>query len=902
MATSEKGGGDAGGQKLVGVKRHPTRGFGTLGTPIALSANHYMVKIPTSGYFYHYDVDMVFERGTPAPAAGDQKGKGKKQGTRDPNAVPRALKQKIMALFLGAPNTQKILNGCRPAYDGEKNLYTIRELKIAPDQDFSEVLTVPKDEEGGERRVKVTLKPCKPLAIAWAELSECMAGRRDAVPIVVFQCINTVFRQAALSTATNIAIRRSYFSRNLAPPVELGQGRFMWTGYYSSARPTQWKVLLNLDKSHTVFYGRQKLLEFVSQFLNSSPASLNVSQRKTLEKELKGLKVETNHGGGIRRVRITGITDQTPDNLFFEQNGQKKSVTNYFKTEYNLDLRQRGLPCLKVGTKGSLLPLEVCTLIEQKCDKRLTSEQTADMVRKCTQTANERKRFVENTRRNGVSYDSDPTLKEFGISVDKEMVKVEGRQLDAPTLAVGDKKTVMVKKSDGTYDSRSIKFAVPGTLKNWAIISLVDENRIGVRPFVESLVMMGKQKGMTIDYPNQDTLPKKFDWRNPDFVQIMKEIVKNFGTNKVDLIMVLISQDFHYAEVKKAGDVIVGVPTQCVKGYTIQKNVGPKLGQLVGNLLLKINTKVGGINVQVANFISVKDQPVPKFFEHLKRFVAQPTIVFGADVTHPSPGESKDKPSVAAVVASHNKTFTAYSARVGAQGHRVEVMEDCLRDMIAELLIEFRVRNNNHKPQKIIFYRDGVSEGQFEQVMLQEVHALQAACRKLEPGYQPHITYIIVGKRHHTRMFCQNKRDEVGRGENIPAGTVVDKGICHFSELDYFLCSHGGLQGTSRPGHYNMLYDDSDFSADEIELFSYYLTYCYARCSRSVSIPAPAYYAHHVAFRARHHLSDDGIEAISTVSLGSGSDPSIDIQQLNKKIKVHDNIMNPKEKSNMYFV
>jgi hypothetical protein len=76
-------------------------------------------------------------------------------------------------------------------------------------------------------------------------------------------------------------------------------------------------------------------------------------------------------------------------------------------------------------------------------------------------------------------------------------------------------------------------------------------------------------------------------------------------------------------------------------------------------------------------------------------------------------GESTDKPSIAAVVASHNSAFTAYSARVRAQSHGKEMMTD-LRDMVKELLIEFRSRTG-FKPLKIIFYRDGVSEGQFGQ-------------------------------------------------------------------------------------------------------------------------------------------------------------------------------------------
>jgi eukaryotic translation initiation factor 2C len=53
-----------------------------------------------------------------------------------------------------------------------------------------------------------------------------------------------------------------------------------------------------------------------------------------------------------------------------------------------------------------------------------------------------------------------------------------------------------------------------------------------------------------------------------------------------------------------------------------------------------------------------------------------------------------------------------------------------------------------------------------------------------------------------------------------------------------------------------VLWDDNRFTADELQALTYQLCHTYVRCTRSVSIPAPAYYAHLVAFRARFHLMD----------------------------------------------
>lgn len=43
-------------------------------------------------------------------------------------------------------------------------------------------------------------------------------------------------------------------------------------------------------------------------------------------------------------------------------------------------------------------------------------------------------------------------------------------------------------------------------------------------------------------------------------------------------------------------------------------------------------------------------------------------------------------------------------------------------------------------------------------------------------------------------------------------------------------------QGTSRPAHYHVLWDENNFSADGIQSLTNNLCYTYARCTRSVSV------------------------------------------------------------------
>jgi eukaryotic translation initiation factor 2C len=131
-------------------------------------------------------------------------------------------------------------------------------------------------------------------------------------------------------------------------------------------------------------------------------------------------------------------------------------------------------------------------------------------------------------------------------------------------------------------------------------------------------------------------------------------------------------------------------------------------------------------------------------------------------------------------------------------------------------------------------------------------------------GFKPTITLIIVGKRHHVRFFPKSE-NEGDRSGNCPAGTVVDSDVVNPVEFDFYLQSHGGLLGTSRPSHYNVLIDENRFTyvayfvkifisidgdrrADGLQSLSYALCHVYARATRSVSIPAPVYCDTHSLF------------------------------------------------------
>lgn len=101
------------------------------------------------------------------------------------------------------------------------------------------------------------------------------------------------------------------------------------------------------------------------------------------------------------------------------------------------------------------------------------------------------------------------------------------------------------------------------------------------------------------------------------------------------IVVVLPGKTPVYAEVKRVGDTLIGLATQCVQA----KNVNKTTPQTLSNLCLKINVKLGGVN----NILVPSVRPISVFRE--------PVIFIGADVTHPPAGD-RSKPSIAAVSRS----------------------------------------------------------------------------------------------------------------------------------------------------------------------------------------------------------------------------------------------------------
>uniref|UniRef100_A0A803QMP0 Piwi domain-containing protein n=1 Tax=Cannabis sativa TaxID=3483 RepID=A0A803QMP0_CANSA len=500
--------------------------------------------------------------------------------------------------------------------------------------------------------------------------------------------------------------------------------------------------------------------------------------------------------------------------------------------------------------------VQICTIVEgQRYSKKLNERQVTNLLRATCQRPIDREGSIRQTVQQN-NFSKQEIVQDFGINVANDMTSVQARVLTPPLLLYhGTGRDASEQPRFGQWNMINKKMINGGRVDNWTCVNFCGTMRY-TQPILSRIGQYVPQ--------SWDVIPCSA-WPANQIENALRSVHEQCKkANKQLQLLIVILPDFTgtYGTIKRICETELGIVSQCCQPKQAVKLNKPYLE----NLSLKINHKVGGRNTVLSDALNRK---IP--------FVSDvPTIIFGADVTHPQPGEDSS-PSIAAVVASMDwPEVSKYRALVSAQQHREEIIQDLYKEttgdkkhggMIREHLISFR-RATGVKPARIIFYRDGVSEGQFSQVLLYEmdairkfVHSCTGMFLSLRKDIFLEVTLLLFRKGIILSLFPAdyNNRDSMDRSGNIQPGTVVDTQICHPTEFDFYLNSHAGIQGTSRPSHYHVLYDENKFTADACK---------YARCTKAVSIVPPAYYAHLAAFRARYYIEGDYSESASSSSGG----------------------------------
>ncbi|PKY15738.1 Piwi-domain-containing protein [Rhizophagus irregularis] len=795
-------------------------GFGNKGVPIKIQTNFFEVtnKIPKMK-ITHYDVTIF------------------------PEVPPRLnINRKVFNHF--SEENQVDLGGVKPVFDGIKNMFTHKPLPFK-DRSFY-VKNVELEEDNmpmGSKRPfrRFTIRIRKTRDFFMEDLFRFLHAKGK----MTWNCKMAITAMGVIISheifTNHPTIRNLFYTSQGAIP--LFGGIEAWPGYYQLVRPTMGKMMINIDSSATTFYEGGPLIQMIVKILGlRSPNDLrkglsDSKDRRKVEKIIKNLRISDNHIPENRRnFKIEKLTRSSASDTTINRN--KIDVETYFQKKYKKRLLYPFLPCVVVG-KNYYLPIEVCDVIPgQQHIRKLNEIQTADMIKFTCQPPSARANKILASL-NILDYQNNEYLKQFGMEISNDMTVVNARILPTPIIQYHQtSKENRIEPKGGEWNLRDKRVATGATLGSWSVLAFLNEKELPdniIIAFLRKFFITCQDTGMNI----LNRFPP-ICRENGNTEESLRKAWLRAGNNakvKPQLILcILPHRSVLYGEIKRVSDTVIGVATQCVlskKAKTLKK-------QYLANICLKINVKLGGEN----SFL------IP---EHIQFVADEPTILMGADITHPSLG-GYISPSYAALCGSMNARASRYVASLRVQTGHTEIIKD-LKDMVKELLKTF-YQTHRLKPKKILFYRNGVSKSRYIDVLGSELTAIKGACKSLETNYEPTITFVLVKKRRHTRFFPMESKYTDRTGNCLP-GTVVETDITHPFEFDFYLLSHAGITGTSRPTHYQVLYDENGFDADGLQTLSYNLCHTYARCTRSVSLVPPVYYAHLAATRAKFYSSYD---------------------------------------------
>ena len=665
-------------------------------------------------------------------------------------------------------------------------------------------------------------------------------------------------------------------------------------GYYAGLKTCLAGLVLVCDMSVTSFLAGGEMVQLMAQVGGFRDVNHLVSESSRqgglankfiddLNKAFKNCKCKVTHLGHWKKVKMMGPPANSSESAF-DLDGKRINVADYFvkmakeKQEYTNALKGGGgrlkypsLPTVNVGTKDKpvLVPAELVIIPSGQCmSNKMDPMMTAEIIKHAAVRPHERFNYITDNDGSGQSVvnilRNDPTAKAFGVDGIAAMpMRCASSILPQAKLQYAGGKTID-PVLNGTWNlAGDVQFArAPPAPYNGTYmygVMVVGHGRSPhnfqdiVKTFVEDIERDAGKAGVRLkqggppmvstDEPNDLT---------PRFAQMKK------GGARIVLVMMV---DDVYCKVKLVADRI-GQATQCLKWKNIER---PPRGYHY-NVMLKINTKMGGTNHTLITRLPGAPRPSTPIFQDppasLSWLFDKPCMLVGMDVSHAEPGS--DKESMAAVVASMDGRACQYVAHISSQSARMEILS-ALEPAMVKLLDCFMKRNGNRLPATIIVYRDGVGDGQFEQVVQREIPAIKGALQIL--GYKDDvckIAMVICQKGHHTRLVYE---ESVTDGKpvyiNPCPGLVIDgsggaESITSGKYNEFYLNSHAAIQGTAKPCKYALVYDEIGLKLSELELLTYWTCYLYCRCNKSVSYCTPAYYAHWASKRAKNLFAAGG--------------------------------------------
>ncbi|XP_077488732.1 piwi-like protein 1 [Amblyomma americanum] len=619
-----------------------------------------------------------------------------------------------------------------------------------------------------------------------------------------------------------VQINRHFFDRRAVASIpqyglELWQGLVAAIGQYESG------VMLVTDTLYKVLR-RDSVFDLMSQIQHVP------NYKDECVKRVAGCIVMTPYNN--KTYRVDDIDwDKNPACTFETKEGPK-TYADYYRDHYEKrirDMRQPLLVCrpkekdLRAGrTQNIYLVPELCVLTGLTDEMRANVTVMRDMAQHTRVEPSKRWRnllvFMERINNNeAIRNDMD----RWGIRFDDSLVKIDARVLQPEKVMQGSNTyRYSAATADFSRETRDRPLHVAVAVESWIVLCHRCEEA-NVTQFVRTLMSVCPPMGVKIRQPRLVLLD---DDRPSGFVYALRQLTSG-GNIELALIVLPNSRKDRYDIIKKEACVDLGLHTQVILARTIGNR--RNIHSVATKVAVQLNCKLGGeawcLEIPLVS-----------------------TMVIGYDTY---PDSSTPNRSAGAFVASINKSLTRWYQRVCFHDTH-EGLAKSLPSLLRDALRKYSQCNDGASPDRIIFYRDGVSDGQIPQVMEWEINPIVASLQGLFPGVNHKLAFVVVTKRISTRFFLPSREHVT----NPPPGTVVDSEVTRLERYDFFLVSQSVRQGTVAPTHYNVVYDTTGLKPDHMQRLAYKLTHLYFNWPGTIRVPAPCQYAHKLAFLAGQSL------------------------------------------------
>jgi len=585
------------------------------------------------------------------------------------------------------------------------------------------------------------------------------------------------------------------------------------------------RLLLCAELTHKLLH-KNTIFDLMNQIWNS--VSTNEEFKSACTSELVGRIIMTTYNN--KTYKIDDIDWESNPRSTFPTNKGPVSFVDYYKTNYDLTIRDFQQPLLlslpsgkdkrraeQMGqeAKPALLVPELCivTGVDEKMRTDFKFKKELERFAKVgpTDRCSRLSSFVRN-------FKNDEKVKlelnKWAMDFSDTPASISGRVLLAESLMFGRGVVKQLnEKADWGNDMKGLHMLSSIPLNDWIVV-YSNAKRNSANLFIQTYSEVIRSMGINAQRPKEIAVAQD----SPD---LLANTLKQNITDSTQLVVVIVSskRKDRYDAIKRTCCLEKPVPSQVCTSQIIDDE--RKRRSVVTKIAIQMNCKLGG---EVwASHVPIKN-----------------LMICGIDTYHDS---AKKRSSVCAFIATSNEAKTKYFSRATIQETHQELSSNL--SITVKSACEHYKKMNGVYPEKIIIYRDGISDGQLQMVKEHEIPQIEKAFTMIDTKYRPLLTVIIVKKRGNTRFFAKSGSRDL---TNPPCGSVIDSVVTRAEWFDFYLISQCVTQGTVNPTHYNVIHDTIGLKPDHYQKLSFKLCHMYYNWPGTIRVPATCQYAHKLAF------------------------------------------------------